>query len=365
MMFAPGRFHSTSANRKLAHLRQNRQRASLRLLGDIGATNARFGLQAASETAPTRIRLLPCADFDGLEAAIRHYLQLENDARPDEAVLSVATPVSGAQLTMTNRNWSFSVPQLRARCGFARLQIINDFSALALALPGLAADERRQIGGGAPQAGSTLAVLGPGSGLGVSGLLPFADGWLALASEGGHVSMPARNARESEVLGRVRRRFGHASAERVLSGPGLEALHDALREIDHLPPETRSAAEVSARGVGGECRRCVEALELFCAMLGTVASDLVLTLGARGGLYIGGGIVPQLGDFFAHSPFRARFEDKGRYSAYLAAVPTYVIDAPYAALSGAARAAESAPELGFSAEAPASGEHPPADSPAS
>ncbi len=338
----------------MAHLRQNRQIASLRLLGDIGATNARFGLQAAGAATPDRIRMFPCADFDGLEQAIRHYLALEADARPDEAVLCIATPVSGPELTMTNRGWSFSVPRLRDRLGLARLQVINDFSALALALPGLGADQLRRIGGGSAVAGSALAVLGPGSGLGVSGLLPCGEHWLALASEGGHVSMPARNARESEVLGRLRRRFGHTSAERVLSGPGLEALHDVLREIEHLPPLPRSAAEVSALGMSGECRRSVEALQLFCAMLGTVAADLVLTLGARGGLYIGGGIVPRLGEFFAASPFRARFEDKGRYGAYLAAVPTFVIDAPYAALNGAAAAAESPFELGFTAAAGAS-----------
>lgn len=340
---------------KLAHLRQNRRAAPLRLVGDIGATNARFGLLAAGEHLPARVRSFACADFDGLEAAIRHYLALEGDARPSDAVLCVANPVHGEQLEMTNRDWSIALPELRGALGLDCLQAINDFSALALALPELKAGELRKIGGGAAQPGSALAVLGPGSGLGVSGLLPCGDHWLPLAGEGGHITMPASSAREGEVLARIRRRHGHASAERVLSGPGLVNLHDALREIDHLPALERSPAEISTLGITGECRRCTEALELFCAMLGTVAADLVLTLGARGGVFIGGGIVPQLGEFFAHSSFRARFEDKGRFSAYLAAVPSQVIHAPHAALTGAARAAELPHDIGCTVFAPEAG----------
>lgn len=336
----------------MTHSRQDCTAAPLRLVGDIGATNARFGLLAAGEALPARIRSFACADFDGLEQAIRHYLAQEGGAQPTDAVLCVANPVHGERFRMTNRDWSIDLPALRAALGLARLQAINDFSALALALPELAAAELRPVGGGTALAGSALAVLGPGSGLGVSGLLPCAGNWLALGGEGGHVSMPACTAREAEVLTWIRHRHGHASAERVLSGPGLVNLHDALREIDQLPAVQRSPAQVSALAMRGECRRCAEALELFCAMLGTVAADLVLTLGARGGLFIGGGIVPRLGSFFERSSFRARFEDKGRFSGYLATVPTQVIHAPHAALRGAARAPALPCALGCTVHAP-------------
>lgn len=325
--------------------------APVRLLGDIGGTNVRFGIVEAHAAAPTRVRTFPGARFAGPEQAIRHYLALEAEVQVAECVLSVANPVCGDELRLTNRHWSFSVAQLRAALGLQRLQVINDFSALALALPGLAANEVRQVGGGEPVAGGALAVLGPGTGLGVSGLLRCGEFDVPLAGEGGHVSMPARNARESEVLARVAREFGHASAERVLSGPGLEALYGALRMLDHLPPQTRPAAEISLLAIRDENRHCSEALDLFCALLGTVAADLALVLGARGGVFIGGGIVPQLGEYFAQSRFRARFEDKGRFSAYLAAIPTYVVVAPYATLNGAARAATLPFALGYSARA--------------
>ena len=237
---------------------------------------------------------------------------------------------------MTNHPWSFSIAALKARFGFERLEVINDFTAQALALPRLGADERMAVGGGTAAAGAPLAVLGPGSGLGVSGLVPCAAGWVALTGEGGHATMSPASDRESAVLDHMRRRFDHVSAERVLSGPGIVNLYNTLAEIDAIPSKGYTAAQITDLAMRGEDPVCVEATAMFCAMLGTVAGNLALTLGARGGLFIAGGIVPRLGHYFADSPFRARFQAKGRFEPYLAAIPTYVVTHPLAAFLGCA-----------------------------
>ena len=314
-----------------------------RLVGDIGGTNIRFAVITAAGSAPAQIRSFACASFPGPEAAIRHYLLCEGLQCPPVAAFGIATPLEGDAVRMTNHAWAFSIEALRLALGFEHLVFINDFTALALALPRLHGADLEQIGGGTPQPGAPLALLVAGTGLGVSGLIPCGGGWQPLACEGGHVSLAAGSAREAAIIAVLAARFGHVSAERALSGPGLAALHDAIRQLDGAPPCPRDSREISARALAASCPHCIEALELFCALLGSVAGDLALTLGARGGVYVGGGIVPALGDCFGHSSFRARFEAKGRFSAYLRGVPTYVIRAPYAALSGAGEAIERAP----------------------
>lgn len=317
-----------------------------RLVGDIGGTHIRFAVVAAAGAAPAQIRRYRCADFPGPEAAIRHYLASAGLALPPVAAFGIATPLDGDAVRMTNHPWAFSIEALRRALGLERLVFINDFTALALALPELRGDDLEQIGGGLAQAGqprAPLALLGPGTGLGVSGLIPCGNGgWQPLAGEGGHVTLAASTAREAAIITALAGRFGHVSAERALSGPGLAALHDAIRQLDGAPPSPLDSHEISARALAGACPHCVEALEVFCAFLGTVAADLALTLGARGGVYVGGGIVPALGAYFARSGFRQRFEAKGRFSAWLAAIPTHVIRAPYAALSGASEALDRA-----------------------
>ena len=308
------------------------------LVGDIGGTNARFASIRAPGAPPEFIEGRHCADFPGPFEAIQHYLAVTGSPTPRRAGLAVATPVSGDQVRMTNSHWSFSRAALSAQLGLEELLVLNDFAALALALPHLHDDELRQVGGGAAQRRRPLAVLGPGTGLGVSGLLPCDDGWVALSGEGGHVSCSPVTPRESAIVEIVRRRYPHVSAERLICGDGLVNLYRALAELGDVTALPLTPEEVSARGLNGECAICNEALGVFCAMLGTVASNLVLTLGATGGVYIGGGIVPRLGDFFVDSAFRARFEDKGRFTDYLAAVPSFVITAAYPALHGVAGA---------------------------
>ncbi|HSI60485.1 MAG TPA: glucokinase [Ideonella sp.] len=314
-----------------------------RLLGDIGGTNARFAWQAAPELPLTDIQTLPAKDHASLEAAMRHYLASGTGgqrAAPVDAAIGIANPVTGDTVQMTNHHWRFSIEAMRQSLGLRRFVVVNDFTALALSLPALAATDLRQLGGGAGDPVAPRALIGPGTGLGVSGLLRSAGGgWVPLAGEGGHVTLPAANDREHAVISWLRQRFGHPSAERAVSGQGLENLYQALCALDGRAAEALSAAEVSRRGLGGSDPVCREALSLFCALLGTVAGNLALTLGATGGVYVGGGIVPRLGQFLDESEFRARFEAKGRFSSLLAGIPVYVIDAAVSpALLGAAQA---------------------------
>lgn len=311
-----------------------------RLIGDIGGTNARFALIRGPGEAFTTPQVLRTADYATLEEAIRHYLRGMGEVRPRWAALGIANPVTGDRVKMTNHHWSFSIEELRRAIGFDRLWMHNDFTALALALPVLPRKELHQVGGTLPAGGSPAALIGPGTGLGVSGLFTAAGRPLPINGEGGHVTMPAFDEHEAALIGLLRRRGSHVSAERVLSGPGLEALYQAHCELSGQVPDRLSAADITSRGIAADCKDCAAALDLFCAMLGTVASDLALTLGARGGVYIGGGIVPRLGDYFARSRFRTRFEDKGRFREYLAPIPVYVIRSQYPGLIGVAHQLE-------------------------
>lgn len=320
-----------------------------RLVADIGGTNVRFALIAHPGAAPSALRSLRCADFAAPGEALQAWLADAGASLPTVAAFGIATPITGDEVAMTNHPWRFSVSALRAALGLQRLRVVNDFTALALGLPGLAIDACERIGGGEAQPGAAIGLLGAGTGLGISGLIPAPGGPVPLQGEGGHVSLPASTPREAQVVAWLAVRHGHVSAERVLSGPGLLSLYAALCDLDRVPAETLTAETVSARGRDGTCPHCVEALSMFCALLGTVAGDLALTLGARGGIYIGGGIVPQLGEFFARSPFRARFEAKGRFQPYLARIPTWVIRSPHVALIGASAALDAQIEVGYTA----------------
>lgn len=315
------------------------------LVADIGGTNARFARVPTPESQPQAVRVLRCNDHPGPAEAIETYLAATDGERPRAAVLAVAAPVLGDQVNMTNHPWRFSINELGRRLGLEKLRVLNDFTALALALPHLGPDELRPISVGQPRTRAPLALLGPGTGLGVSGLLPVGDtSWLPLAGEGGHVTLAAGNAREAAVIGEIRRGYPHVSAERVLSGSGLITLHRAVAQLDGIPAETADPAEITRRALDDGNPLCRETLNLFCALLGSVAGDLALTLGAHGGVYIGGGIVPRLGAFFGASPFRHRFTAKGRYTAYLERIPCHVVIAPTPALLGTARAFMTLPD---------------------
>jgi glucokinase len=316
-------------------------REDLRLVADIGGSNARFALVAGAGGQPERSQVLSTAGFPSLAEAVEHYLAANGTPALRRAAFAVATPITGDAVSMTNCPWSFSVEATRQRLKLDRLLVLNDFEAQALALPHLPAAELRQVGGGTPVPGAACAVLGAGTGLGVSGLLPIGPGrWMPVVGEGGHVTLAAGNAREAAVIAACREERGHVSAEGLISGQGLSNLHRALLRLGGSATPGLSPPEITERGLSGADRLCREALELFCSLLGGVAGNLALTLGARGGLYVGGGIVPRLGEFFDRSAFRASFEAKGRFAAYLAPVPAYVILSANPGLQGAAAALE-------------------------
>ncbi len=310
---------------------------ALRLLADIGGTNARFALQAQGGGFAD-IEVLACRDYDHVRDAIAAYLSrtaargLATDGIR-HAAIAIANPVEGDVVSMTNHHWRFSIAGLREACGFATLLVVNDFAALAQALPHLDAEGRERIGGTDTVAveGRPIGLVGPGTGLGVSGVVPAGDGrWIALAGEGGHASFAPATRAEMRILDALWAEHGHVSAERLLSGPGLEAIHRVLAG------ERLGAAGITARALDGSCGACRATVDAFCAILGSVAGDVALTLGATGGMYIGGGIVPRLGPLFQASAFRARFEGKGRLQPWLARIPTYLVTEPYPALRGVA-----------------------------
>jgi glucokinase len=310
--------------------------AETKLVADVGGTNVRFalaeGLQLHAEAA------FACADFPSLAEAVDAFLAQTGAARPREAALAIASAVTSDRVEMTNHSWAFSIEQTRQALRLERLLVLNDFTALALSLPHIGARELRQIGGGHAVARMPIGLIGAGTGLGVSGLLPSAAGWVAIDGEGGHSSFSPANEREADILRIVWRDYPHVSSERLISGIGFENLYRAIAELDGKPAPPLEPAQITQRAIAGTDPLCAAVLETFCAMLGTAAANLAVTLGARGGVYIGGGIVPKLGGVFDRSAFRARFEDKGRFSSYLAAIPTYVILAEHPALTGAAQA---------------------------
>lgn len=317
-----------------------------RLLADVGGTNARFAWQDQTGAPITDVRPLPTADHATIADAMRAYLAQTGREAPPDCAIAIANPITGDRVQMTNHHWSFSISALQAEFGFDTLKVLNDFTALALALPSLSPAEKRQVGGGEPVAGQPVALIGPGTGLGVSGLLPDGHGsWVPLQGEGGHVTLAATTPREQAVVDWLAARHGHASAERAVCGQGLVDIHCALQAADApgREPVALSAADITSAALAGSDARCTETVELFCAFLGTTAGNLALTLGSRGGVYIGGGIVPRLGAHFDASPFRARFEAKGRFRSLLAPMPVYVIEATQSpAFLGAARALDNA-----------------------
>ena len=319
-----------------------------RLLADVGGTHARLAWAAAAGAPLSRIATFDCDAHAGLDDVVVRYLAAERLPSPRAVAIGIATAVVGDEVAMTNRpSWRFSVAELRRRWGVERLLVLNDFAALARGLPSVDPAELRSVGGGSAREGEPIAVLGPGSGLGVAGLVASPAGFVPVVGEGGHATLAAVDRDEERILGVVRDEFGHASAERVLSGPGLVHLHRAIRSLAGAPRVELAASEISERAVAGDDAACVETVERFFAFLGGFAGNLALTLGARGGVFIAGGIVPRLVERIDASAFRRRFEDKGRFRPYLEAIATRVVLQPaMLALRGADAALDAAPGPG-------------------
>lgn len=316
-----------------------------RLVADIGGTNARFGWLAAPGAGVQHVKKLAVPDHPAPIDAARAYLddlakELPDYRQPRQAAIAVATAVVGDRVAFTNSHWTFSRQALQAGLGLQGLQVLNDFEALALSLPHLGAGQLRPHAA-LPNPQGTLAVIGPGTGLGVGAVVQTPQGWQALPGEGGHATLAAGDDFESEILRAARRQFEHVSAERLLSGIGLPVLHASVAAVLGRPvAEPWSAEAIMERGLAGSDEAASRSLDAFCSLLGGFAGSVALILGARGGIYIGGGIVPRMEERFFASDFRARFEAKGRFRGYLEAIPTALITDTLVALIGAAAAIE-------------------------
>jgi glucokinase len=285
------------------------------LLADIGGTNARFAVLA--DGAMSAVAHMAVSDYRDFNAALGAYLSGLADAGSiRSAILAASGAVRDNRCALTNNDWVIDAAALRSAYGLFCVRLINDFEAVAWSLRRLSPDRLLALGGQVPSAEAPCAALGPGTGLGMAVSIPHAVG---------HASIAGGSLREDAVIAYLRQRYGHVSAERVLSGRGLENLYAALAALDGVAVPERRAADVMQTGIEGSCAVSRAAVDMFCAMLGSVAGNLALTFGAKGGVYVGGGILRRVPDYLARSEFRARFEDKGRFRKYLAPIPAWLI----------------------------------------
>jgi len=304
------------------------------LIADIGGTNARFAL--ADDKGFYEEKVLQCADYPGIVEAAKAYIDGLNGVKPAKGAFAIAGPVTGDYFTMTNHVWQFSINETKNSLGLQSFALLNDFKAIALGIPHLKDSDMKQVGGNQkPQPQGTIAVVGPGTGLGIASLFWDGHQYRANSGEGGHVTMSAKTQREFDLFRTLRYKYHHISAERVCSGKGLVNIYNAIRILDgHEEIPERTAKEITTCAIDKSCPICIEALDKMMGFLGTIAGDLALTLGAFGGVYIAGGIPVKLGDYFFTSRFREQFEAKGRFNEYLANVPTYLITHPFIAFVG-------------------------------
>jgi len=312
------------------------------LIADIGGTNARFATVEGGEIRGETY--LKVADFPGPVEAARHYLE-GRGAPPSRAAFAVAGPVTGADaFELTNHPWKFSIGRTRQTLGLAWFSLINDFHAVALGVLDAAPGSIRQIGGGTAVHNGNIGVLGPGTGLGMASLVfdPH-RGYVAVPGEGAHATVPVNSAREFAVVERLLRdKYSHVSVERVCSGKGLVNLYGAIREIDGRALPELAPEDITAKALSGECEVCREALTLMMGFLGRVAGNLALTINATGGIYFAGGILPKLGAGYVESSrLRGSFTAKGRFTAYVDRIPTFLIEDPFLPLKGLRRYAMS------------------------
>lgn len=309
------------------------------LVGDIGGTNCRLALTRNGQLLPESITTYADADYPNLVDAVRAYLQAQQ-AHVTIACIAIAGPVTGDTIKLTNHAWHFSIEQTRIELNLIALEIINDFEAIALALPHLRRAQLEQIGGTEPQPDKPKVAMGPGTGYGAAKVMRCGKNFIALPSEGGHVSLAPSTARELALCTWLLRHDLQITREQLLSGPGLERIYRALCDLDGTPSDTLRAADIQTRATAASDPHCVAALTMFCELLGTAARDQALDSLAQGGIYIAGGIVKRFIPFLRASGFRQRFEDSATMRTLLEPIPVYVITEDNPGLFGvAARAA--------------------------
>ncbi len=296
------------------------------LTGDIGGTNARFVLFENGNYAADTFRVIPVINHNNLGDAVEEYLQLINCTSVQQASFSFAsTHEYQDNMELTNSDLSLSVSGLLNRFSLQRCRVVNDFTAAAVGIMSLPAECLSVISPGSPDPQGPRAVLGPGTGLGVSGLVNAGKYWLPLQSQGGHVSMAAQTQRELAIYKILEKKYTHVSAERYLSGIGTVELYQAICQLDGLSATFEKAEQISGAAIAGRCAVCGEVMQLFCKWLGVVASNLAVTLGATGGIYIAGGIVPRLGEYFKESDFLYWLHNKGRFSEFVKEMPVRLV----------------------------------------
>ena len=299
------------------------------LVGDIGGTNARFALADPTSPGFTDATTLNCADFATAEMAIRTYLEAVRASTPDVICLAAAGPIVDDAVRFTNSHWSLDLADLRETFATPSVMLLNDFESIAYSVPFLKSSDCLSIG--RPPAGDlsnrdfTVGVIGPGTGLGAVGLMRRGDGLFPIVGEAGHVGFAPETQNQLDVLSVLRERFDRVSAERLISGPGIENIYWALTRVhgDKNPPLT--AAQIFEKGGDNSDPRAAETVQFFFETLGQVAGNLALTLGAWDGIYIAGGIAKRYPDTIVNSRFRSGFESKGRHRSLLEATPTQLV----------------------------------------
>lgn len=310
------------------------------LVADIGGTNARFAVHDPNSDVLSKVIVLSVAQHPDFLAALSHLLTHIGQMRewqplPEACCLAVACPVDREIIEFTNSNWHFGKNEVKQALGGCHLDVINDFSAIAHAVPHLGASEWKQVGGGAGDASKPIGILGPGTGLGMCLLINTDSEPLVIDGEGGHMDFAPVDNREIEILKVLQQRFERVSAERLVSGSGLVNIYRALCEIERQPAQLDSAEAISHSALEQEDEYAREALEIFCRVLGSTAANLALISGARAGIYIAGGIAPRILDFLERSDLRERFEAKGRFRFYVEDIPLRVITRDHLGLFGA------------------------------
>jgi glucokinase len=311
------------------------------IVADIGGTNARFGLATQLDEATGRFTIeqqhvFQCANHSTFQDVLGSYIDSIEGTRPTAACIAIAGPVSGDRMKMTNLSWDFSIDAVRKQFGLERLELMNDFGAQAYATLYMQEADLPVIYPGKPLAGSPRAVLGPGTGLGVAGLVHFGGRWYPLCGEGGHTTYAPTSEKEVEIRRVIEPSNKHVSVEKFVSGPGLLSIYKALCVVNGVPCEDLTPGDVSQRALSGDCPTCAEALQFFLKILGSAAGDVAMVLGALGGVYLGGGILPKVESMIDDSLLIESFLDKGRMRALLENVPVYLMKGDKPALAGAA-----------------------------
>ncbi|HEU5048254.1 MAG TPA: glucokinase [Rickettsiales bacterium] len=307
-------------------------------VGDVGGTNARFALVEDGKLVSESIYNCINSDYGSTVDALKAFLREQGNPKVDSACLALACPITGDTVKLTNCDWEFSQKAIKDALGLRRVVFVNDFTALAMGVPELTPEQYFAVGGGSPKEHMPIGVMGAGTGFGVSALIWGGEQWTALQGEGGHIGFAPVNEVEAEIMRLGWKEYGErVSVERILSGAGIEFLYRSLSHIKGEKPRALKASDITIEAIEDPQSTCGEVVKLFLGVLGTVAGDWALQLGAMGGIYIGGGIVPKLGDLVHKSRLRGRFEAKGRFKDYVSEIPLYVItDSVQTALVGAA-----------------------------